>query len=227
MNKPIIQCEALSKIYQEGARQVEVIKHVDFSLSAGERVAIIGRSGSGKSTLLQCLAGLDKPTSGRVLWHGQSVEGLSEARRCALRNSTLGFVFQFHHLLPEFSALENVMMPLLIRGVDQSQALATAEQMLEAVGLSHRLSHRPQALSGGERQRVAIARALAAKPKCLLADEPTGNLDEQAAKAVFELLMSLSQAQGLALVLVTHDLSLASRMQTCYALVDGGLSLES
>lgn len=227
MNKPVIHCQALSKTYQEGSRCVDVLSNINFSVSAGERIAIIGRSGSGKSTLLHCLAGLDVPSSGQVMWNDHAVAKLSEARRCALRNTTLGFVFQFHHLLPEFSALENVMMPLLIRGVGRAEAAAAAEQVLHAVGLSHRLSHRPQTLSGGERQRVAIARALVAKPQCLLADEPTGNLDEHSAQGVFELLIELSQAQGLALVLVTHDLSLASRMQTCYALVDGGLSLES
>lgn len=224
MNKPVLHCENLSKYYQDGDHQVRVFDNISFALAEHSRAAIIGASGSGKSTFLHLLAGLDKPSAGEVYWREQAIAPFSEAKLCETRNKTLGFVFQFHHLLPEFDALENVMFPLLIRGQGQKEAQVRAKALLVEVGLESRIHHKPSALSGGERQRVAIARALVAEPACLLADEPTGNLDHANSEKIIELLMKLSDDRGLSLLIVTHDKMLARRMQTCYALDEGGLS---
>ena len=217
----IIACQGLTKTYQ--GLDVSVLNGIDLSVSAGEQVAIVGTSGSGKSTLLHLLGGLDAPTAGEVLIAGQPLAKLNETQKGRLRNSTLGFVYQFHHLLPEFTALENVAMPLLIRRMAREEALGLAAETLAKVGLKHRLEHMPGELSGGERQRAAVARALVTQPKCILADEPTGNLDRHTAHVVFDLLLELNQSQQLSLVVVTHDLELAQKMQRQYKLVDGKL----
>lgn len=221
MSELILQCQGLAKTYQ--GLDTSVLTGVDLQLAAGDHVAIVGASGSGKSTLLHLLGGLDAPTQGEVAWLGKSLASLSERDKSAMRNQYLGFVYQFHHLLPEFSALENVAMPLLIRRMPRPEALAQAEHYLSLVGLSHRLEHTPGELSGGERQRAALARALVTQPRCILADEPTGNLDRQTAEQVFELLLQIQSQQGTALVVVTHDLSLAARMHRQYRLQDGTL----
>ena len=221
MSELILQCQGLAKTYQ--GLDTSVLTGVDLQLAAGDHVAIVGASGSGKSTLLHLLGGLDAPTQGEVAWLGKPLASLSERDKSAMRNQYLGFVYQFHHLLPEFSALENVAMPLLIRRIPRTDALAQAEHYLSLVGLSHRLEHTPGELSGGERQRAALARALVTQPRCILADEPTGNLDRQTAEQVFELLLQIQSQQGTALVVVTHDLSLAARMHRQYRLQDGTL----
>lgn len=221
MSEWILQCQGLAKTYQ--GLDTSVLAEVDLQLAAGEHVAIVGTSGSGKSTLLHLLGGLDTPSKGEVHWLGKPLASLSERDKSAMRNQYLGFVYQFHHLLPEFSALENVAMPLLIRRVPRAEALAQAEHYLSLVGLAHRLEHTPGELSGGERQRAALARALVTQPRCVLADEPTGNLDRQTAEQVFELLLQIQSQQGTALVVVTHDLSLAARMHRQYHLQDGCL----
>lgn len=221
MSELILQCQGLAKTYQ--GLDTSVLTGVDLQLAAGDHVAIVGASGSGKSTLLHLLGGLDAPTQGEVAWLGKPLASLSERDKSAMRNQYLGFVYQFHHLLPEFSALENVAMPLLIRRMPRTEALAQAEHYLSLVGLSHRLEHTPGELSGGERQRAALARALVTQPRCILADEPTGNLDRQTAEQVFELLLQIQSQQGTALVVVTHDLSLAARMHRQYRLQDGTL----
>lgn len=222
MSDTVLRCEGLGKIYRDGDLSVEVLRNVELVLSAGEKIAVVGASGSGKSTLLNLLGGLDLPTSGRVLMSGQDLAGLSESQRCNLRNRCLGFVYQFHHLLPEFDARENVAMPLLIRGVARREAARRAEQVLERVGMAHRLQHRPAQLSGGERQRVAIARALVGSPDCVLMDEPTGNLDPHSAAQVLALIDELGR-ESAAFIVVTHDPGIANHMHRTLELVDGEL----
>ena len=224
MAKPVIACRDLTKTFYQGSVPVEVLKRINFDVAAGETIAIVGASGSGKSTLLHLLGGLDAPTSGEVTLQGERMDKLSPVAQGLLRNKALGFVYQFHHLLPEFTALENVAIPLAIRGESTAVAKARAATMLAEVGLSHRFTHKPGELSGGERQRVAVARALVTQPACVLADEPTGNLDRGTADQVFELIMTLNAKYNTALVMVTHDPSLAAKMRRKLTLTDGVLS---
>ncbi|MDE9464005.1 lipoprotein-releasing ABC transporter ATP-binding protein LolD [Xenorhabdus bovienii] len=224
-NQPLLLCHHLCKKYQEGQVSTEVLKNVTFSIRQREMMAIVGSSGSGKSTLLHLLGGLDSPTSGEVLFKGRSLNEMSASVRAELRNSKIGFIYQFHHLLPDFSALENVAMPLLIGG-KKRQASQKALEMLAAVGLEKRAHHRPAELSGGERQRVAIARALVNEPSLVLADEPTGNLDQRNADSIFEILQELNQRQGTAFLVVTHDLKLAGRLARQVEMHDGFLQDE-
>lgn len=223
-NTILLQCDNLCKRYQEGSVQTDVLRNVSFSMGSGEMTAIVGSSGSGKSTLMHLLGGLDTPTSGEVVFDGRSLNGMSSAAKAELRNRELGFIYQFHHLLPDFSALENVAMPLLIGKTSKAEAHSRALAMLKAVGLEHRSAHRPAELSGGERQRVAIARALVNKPRLVLADEPTGNLDARNTDAIFGLLGELNRSQGTAFLVVTHDLQLAKRMGRQMEMRDGQLS---
>ncbi|MFG1172947.1 lipoprotein-releasing ABC transporter ATP-binding protein LolD [Erwiniaceae bacterium CAU 1747] len=223
-NKILLQCDNLCKRYQEGSVQTDVLRNVSFSVQPGEMMAIVGSSGSGKSTLMHLLGGLDTPTSGSVVFDGHSLNEMSSAAKAGLRNRELGFIYQFHHLLPDFSALENVAMPLMIGKTPKAEVRTRALAMLKAVGLDHRAEHRPSELSGGERQRVAIARALVNNPRLVLADEPTGNLDARNADAIFDLLGELNQRQGTAFLVVTHDLHLAKRMRRQVEMRDGQLS---
>jgi lipoprotein-releasing system ATP-binding protein len=224
MSHPVLEAREVQKSFTQGPVTLQVLQGVMLAVDAGERIAIVGASGSGKTTLLQILGGLDRPTTGHVFVDGQDIHELSEEARGMLRNRAIGFVYQFHHLLPEFSALENVAMPLLIRRMAVAEARDEACAILERVGLGQRLDHRPYQLSGGERQRAAVARALVTEPKLLLADEPTGNLDGTNAESVFELMLELNRERGTSLVVVTHDMRLANRMERVFEIQGGKLT---
>jgi len=226
MNDLVISCEQISKAYQDGQNQVEVLKGVDLALTQGEMLAIVGSSGSGKSTLLHILGTLDTASSGSAKIKNQDVAKLSRSQQAAFRNQNLGFIYQFHHLLMEFSAVENVAMPLLIKGLSAKEANVKALDMLDKVGLAHRSSHKPSALSGGERQRVAIARALVTEPALVLADEPTGNLDKQNAIKIYDLINQLNKSLNTSFVVVTHDLELADKLGKIAYLDDGKLTIK-
>lgn len=223
MNNPVLVCQQLSKTYSDGTSNIHVLRDMDLEVNQSEMVAIVGSSGSGKSTFLHLLGGLDKPSSGRVLINDKNIHELPESEKCELRNRALGFVYQFHHLLPEFSALENVGMPLLIQGLEPKKIREKAAHLLEQVGLQHRMQHRLGQLSGGERQRVAIARALVTDPLCVLADEPTGNLDPQNAERVLQLFFELQKAHQTSVIMVTHDPNIAKRAQRTLRIEQGKL----
>jgi lipoprotein-releasing system ATP-binding protein len=224
-NQAILECRSLAKSYHDGKSVIDVLQQVNLEVLPAQLIAIVGNSGSGKSTLLHLLGGLDKPTSGQVLLGGRDLATLSEGEKCKLRNEQLGFVYQFHHLLPEFTALENVCMPLLLRDMPIAIVRDKARHILEQVGLQERLQHKPSELSGGERQRVAIARALVAEPACVLADEPTGNLDPRNAERVFQLFLDLQKGSRTSVVIVTHDLRIAQQTQKAFRIQDGQLAL--
>lgn len=226
MSDVIVNCQNLSKSYHDGNMSVDVLNQINFTISKGDRIAIVGPSGSGKSTLLHLLGGLDKPSDGLVFLQGINWQTIGEKQRCKLRNKHLGFIYQFHHLLPEFSALENVAMPLLLSGMPVVDAHLQSEEILEQVGLANRVKHKPSQLSGGERQRVAIARALVHQPKCVFADEPTGNLDHATAIKIVELMLNLNKKFDTALVIVTHDRQLAERMDSLMTLQEGHIVAE-
>lgn len=223
MNNPVLSCDKLSKSYQQGTHEISVLNQLSMAVRPGEKLAIVGASGSGKSTLLNMLGGLDSPSAGEVMLAGQSLNTLNENQRGVLRNRHLGFVYQFHHLLAEFTALENTMMPLLIGQVDKKAARNKAVELLDATGLGHRLQHKPAELSGGERQRVAIARSMAMEPQCVLMDEPTGNLDETTAATIWSLLLELNQRLNTSFVIVTHDRKLADSLDRTLLLNNGRL----
>ncbi|MGM0480503.1 MAG: lipoprotein-releasing ABC transporter ATP-binding protein LolD [Pseudomonadota bacterium] len=225
MTDQLLAGQKISKIFDDGSGQITVLNQVDFSVNEGEMVAIVGASGSGKSTLMHILAGLDQPTSGQVVFRGERLTGWSASRLARWRNQNLGFVYQFHHLLPEFDALENVAMPLLIAGQSSADAEQQAAELLQRVGLAERMRHRPAQLSGGERQRVAVARAFANRPQLIIADEPTGNLDGEAAEAVYQLMLQLNQERGTAFIVVTHDERLAAQLQRVERLQRGQLQV--
>ncbi len=220
----VIEVRDLHKGFRQGPRRIEVLRGINLKLAAGQSLAIVGASGAGKSTLLHILGGLDRPDSGEVLINGQSIWGMSEAQRGRLRNQTMGFVYQFHHLLPEFTALENVAMPLMIRGESTASAIASARGLLGRIGLEKRVDHKPGELSGGERQRTAVARALVGSPALILGDEPTGNLDELTADSVYQQILGLNRELGTSLILVTHDHRMAARMDRCLELSKGRLT---
>jgi lipoprotein-releasing system ATP-binding protein len=223
MTDSVLEARDVARQFQQGPVTLEVLKSVNVAIFAGERLSIVGASGSGKTTLLQILGGLDKPSSGQVLVDGKNIHALGEKERGELRNQSIGFVYQFHHLLPEFSALENVAMPLLVRRMHTGEAKDRARELLKRVGLGERLTHRPHQLSGGERQRAAVARALVTQPKLVLADEPTGNLDGRNAESVFELMLELNRERRTSLVVVTHDLRIAARMDRALEIENGSL----
>lgn len=223
MNNAVISCRNLYKSYFQGKIEVPVLHGVNLTLNEGEMISIVGASGSGKSTLLHLLGGLDAPSKGEILLMGQDITRISEEKRCELRNRSLGFIYQFHHLLPEFSAQENVAMPLLIRRMNRREAMEHAAEMLQHVGLGHRLTHTPGELSGGERQRAAVARALVTQPACVLADEPTGNLDRHTAEGVFNSMLELNRKVNASLIIVTHDAQLANQAERVLQLIDGVL----
>ncbi len=223
LNENVIECKDVHKNYFDGSTSLHVLNGVSLTVARGEQVAIMGRSGSGKTTLLQMLGGLDSPSQGDIAINGQPLRGIREAELCLLRNQSLGFIYQFHHLLPEFTALENVVMPLLIGRMEPKPAKVKALELLEAVGLKHRVHHRPAELSGGERQRVAIARALVNEPDCVLADEPTGNLDDDSAAEVFEVMRALNRSKKTSIILVTHDPALAAMLDRTLILQSGQL----
>ncbi len=223
-NDIILSCRGVSRRFSDGQLSVDVLQDIDLDVAQQEQLAIVGRSGSGKSTLMHLLGGLDRPTGGEVRLMGQSLSALSSRQLSAMRNRHLGFIYQFHHLLPEFTALENVAMPLLIRRQSAAEARAKAADILKRVGLGERLQHKPGELSGGERQRTAIARALVTRPGCVLADEPTGNLDSQTAEDVFDLLRELNREEGTSLIMVTHDRNIAARMDRTLTMTDGHLA---
>lgn len=226
-DQAVISTQQLAKSFTDGELQTHVLDNISLSVNKGDRLAIVGSSGSGKSTLLHIMGGLDTPTTGQVLINGQDIHALRSKAASRLRNQQLGFVYQFHHLLPEFTAVENVAMPLVIGGQTPKSAQEQSRELLEKVGLGHRLQHKPSELSGGERQRAALARALITEPACLLADEPTGNLDHRTAQAIFDLILQLNEDLGTALVIVTHDTELAGKMDRVMTLMDGALQSEA